>query len=128
MFRTRRRKMTHRFLASMVVLASLLCAPALIAGQTKWTPPRTPDGQPDLQGMWTSSTLTPLERPPELAGKEVLTQAEAAAYEKQVLQQGNRDVRDKSADIDLGRAYNELWFERGTKIVGSRRTSLIVDP
>jgi len=131
--------MGHRYLASLGVFASLLWSPQPAAGQkptpaakanpgSKWTPPRTPDGQPDLQGMWTSSTLTQLERPAELAGKQVLTEDEAAAYEKQVIQQGNRDIRDKSADVDLGRAYNELWFERGTKVVGSRRTSLIVDP
>jgi len=94
----------------------------------KWTAPRTPDGQPDLQGIWTSATLTPLERPPELAGKQSLTPGEAAAYEKQLLEQGNRDRRDGNAEIDAGRAYNEFWFDRGTKVVGSRRTSLIVDP
>jgi hypothetical protein len=114
--------MSRRFLASICALASL--APA----QVKWSPPHTPDGQPDLQGIWTSATLTPLERPPELAGKPVLTQAEAAAYEKQLLQQGNRDLRDGSAETDVARAYNEFWFDRGTKVIGSRRTSLIVDP
>src|SRR5713101_1461682 len=93
-----------------------------------WTPMRTPDGQPDLQGIWTNATLTPLERPSELAGKQALTQAEAAAYEKQLIEQGNRDRRDGNAEIDAGRAYNEFWFDRGTKVVGSRRTSLIVDP
>jgi len=93
--------------------------------EATWTPGRTPDGKPDLQGIWTNATLTPLERPPELAGKQVLTQAEAAAYEKQVLQLANRDRRDGPDDVG---AYNELWFDRGTKIVGGRRTSLIVDP
>jgi len=66
-----------------------------------------------------------LERPQDLAGKQVLTPAEAAAYEKQLLQQANRDVRKGPADVG---AYNELWFDRGTKVVGGRRTSLIVDP
>lgn len=122
--------MNHRFLASVCALAPLLLAP-VVAGQApaaKWNPPRTLDGQPDLQGVWSSSTLTPLERPLELAGKPALTQAEAAAYEKRLLQQGNRDIRGGSADVDVAGAYNELWFERGTKVVGSRRTSLIVDP
>jgi hypothetical protein len=130
--------MSHRFLASICTFVSLLLAPAHMAGQTpssaakanpaaNWTPPRTPDGQPDLQGFWTNATLTPLERPPELADKQVLTQAEAAAYEKQLLQQANRDRRDGPAAIGVG-AYNEAWFDRGTKIAGGRRTSLIVDP
>ena len=123
--------MTHRFLALICAVASLVLTPAHLAAQTpapKWTPPRTPDGQPDLQGIWSTSTLTPLERPPDLAGKPVLTPAEAAAYEKQLLERGNRDIRGESADVDVAGAYNELWFDRGKKVVGSRRTSLIVDP
>jgi len=93
-----------------------------------WTVPRMPDGHPDFQGIWTNATLTPLERPPELAAKATLTEAEAAAYQKQLLLQDDRDRRDGSATADLGRAYNEAWFEKGTSIVGTRRTSLIVDP
>src|SRR5437588_4707978 len=102
--------------------AAPAAAQSRAASPKKWTAPRLPDGHPDLQGIWTTATLTPLERPPELAAKPVLTQAEAAAYEKQLLHQGNRDRREGSADADLGRAYNESWFERGTNIVGSRRT------
>ena len=113
--------MSPRFLASICALLSLL--PAHAAAQTpsstakarpaaNWTPPRTPDGHPDLQGIWTTATLTPLERPPEFAGTPVLTQTEAAAYERQLLQAGNRDRRDGSAEADVGRAYNEFWFDR----------------
>ncbi len=102
------------------------------ASETKpgkaWTPPRTPDGQPDLQGTWTNATLTPLERPAEFAGKAVLSEAEAIEYEKRLAEQNNRDRRDGSAEADLARAYNDFWFERGTKVVSDRRTSLIVDP
>jgi hypothetical protein len=128
--------MSRRFPVLGCVWLSLLLGHAV--GQTpssaakakpsaKWTPLRTPDGHPDLQGIWTTATLTPLERPPEFAGKPVLTPAEAAAFEKQLVQQDNRDRRDGSGEADLGRAYNDAWFDRGTNIVG-RRTSLIVDP
>jgi hypothetical protein len=59
---------------------SMVVAPA--AGQSgKWTPPRTPDGNPDIQGTFTFSTITPLQRPEALAGKDVLTAEEKAAFE-----------------------------------------------
>lgn len=58
-------------------------AKATPAGGKSWTPPRTPDGKPDLQGVWTNNTVTPLERPKELAGKEFYTEAELQALAKQ---------------------------------------------
>jgi hypothetical protein len=93
-----------------------------------WTPARTADAQPDLTGIWSNATLTPLERPAELAGKETLTEQEADAFVKQTIQRNNADRRDGGADADIGRAYNEAWYDRGTKVIGDRRTSLIVDP
>src|SRR6266852_6407797 len=131
--------MRNRFLASMGALALVIIpaagqattatAKAKTAAAVKsWTPPRTPDGQPDLQGIWSNATLTPLERPAQLAGKEVFTEKEAAEYEKQVLQTTNRDRRDGGARADLDRAYNDGWYDSGTKIVKTRRTSLVIDP
>ena len=94
-----------------------------------WNPPRTPDGQPDLQGIWTNATLTPLQRPAELGDKQFFTEQEAAAYEKQRIQQTDVDRIDgERGPADLARrAYNSFWFDRGTRVVKSRRTSLIVD-
>ena len=119
----------------------LLLAPAPVAGQVpgatgkarsvpakSWALPRTPDGQPDLQGVWAITVLTPLERPRELAGKEFLTEEEAAQFVRRTLDQGDRDKRDSSPEADLNRNYNEFWRERGNVVVPSRRTSLIVDP
>jgi hypothetical protein len=105
-----------------------------IAGQTRsgavrsWMPPRTADGQPDLQGIWTNATITPLERPADLSGKEFFTEQEAAEYEKQVRERNNADRRDSNAEQDLTIGYNDFWWDRGTRVVSSRRTSLIVDP
>jgi hypothetical protein len=92
------------------------------------TPKRTADGQPDLEGVWTNSTLTPLERPAEFAGKEFLTEQEATDYVKRLLQQVNTDRRDGGAQVDVNRSYNEFWRDRGNNVVADRRTSLIVDP
>jgi hypothetical protein len=91
-------------------------------------PSRTPWGAPDLQGIWDFATITPVERPNSLAGKEVFTNEEAAQFEKQTLEQRNQDRRDGTRDADVARAYNHFWWDFGTSIVGTKRTSLIVDP
>ena len=121
--------MKTRIVASIFTLVSLL-APAVVAGQAVkgWVVPRTPDGHPDLQGTWNTSTLTALERPAEFAGKPVLTPQEAKDYEARFLRENNRDRRDGTAEADVGRAYNEFWYDRGSHIVESRHTSLIIDP
>src|SRR5262245_13324636 len=95
-----------------------------------WKAPRTPDGQPDLQGIWTNASLTPLQRPAELGDKQFFTQQEAAAYEKQRILQTDVDrIEGERGPADLGRrAYNNFWFDRGTHVVKTRRTSLIIDP
>jgi hypothetical protein len=105
-------------------------SPALLA-QSRWTPARTPDGHVDMQGNWGTSTMTPLERPSEMRDKPSLTKREAEAYEKRMLEQSNRDRRDGSAEADVARAYNELFFERGAglaRIGQEYRTSIVVDP
>jgi hypothetical protein len=90
--------------------------------------PRTPDGRPDLQGVWSFATLTPLERPKELADKAVLTAEEAAAFERSQRERQNKDNRSAQARADVEGAYNDFWWDYGNKVVGTRRTSLIVDP
>jgi hypothetical protein len=112
--------------------AGLFAVPAdaqsMPATPKKWTNPRTPDGQPDLQGTWSNATITPFERPPDLAGKEYFTEQEAAEYEKKLLREGDRDRRSSDPNADLKGAYNEFWFDRGTRVVPTRRTSIVVDP
>src|SRR5260370_13597067 len=93
----------------------------------KWVNQRTADGQSDLQGIWSNATITPLERPPELAGKEYFTAQEAAEYEKKVLREGNRDRRSSDPTADLKGAYNEIWFDHWTQVVLTTRTSIVMD-
>jgi len=123
-----------------ILILALVSAPA--AGQTATTRqsapstapkagtvPHTPWGDPDLQGLWTNATITPFERPGAMAGKQVLSEQEAAEFERQTLQAQDADRRDAAGtDTDVARAYNQFWYDRGTKVVATRRTSLVIDP
>ena len=99
---------------------------ATVHGQTAVK--RTPWGDPDLQGTWNNQTLTPLERPAEFANKPVLTEAEAAALEAKLRTDGNADVRAPGTRRDVTTAYNDVWWDRGNRIVADRRTSLVINP
>jgi hypothetical protein len=126
-----------RFVIALALMTSV--AASQLAGQTPSRPgqtasqtiPRTADGRPDLQGMWTNVTITRLERPAEFASKPVLTDAEAAAYEQEYLKATDRDRRDGGSRADVERAYNAFFWDSGTELArvnGRKRTSLIVDP
>jgi hypothetical protein len=132
--------MRDRFLVTaFALLAAAVLAPPPAAGQGKvWTAARTPDGKPDIQGIFTFSTITPLQRPDALAGKDTLTVEEAEAFEASENKRLNRDLFDpiKGAP-SAGYApraqggvlsYNEFWYERGSQLTKDKRTSLVVDP
>ena len=128
----------HLRTLAVAAMAVMCAAPAWCQGSTvaakakaeakTWTVPHTPDGQPDLQGTWSNTTLTPLERPADLANKPYLTEQEAAEYEKRTFANITGDRRDGGPEADVARSYNEFWRDRGTKVIASRRTSLIIDP
>ncbi len=126
--------MTHRSLTCTCVgILGLACAfvtlaPAMAAGQDAAS--RTPDGHPDLQGVWNFSTATPMERPPELAGKETLTAEEAAEWEQTLAnQRAGLESELETAPLEARVGYSlRVWFEWGDSLDERQRTSLIIDP
>jgi hypothetical protein len=105
-----------------VAVAAVALMPLAAGAQSQV--PRTPDGKPDLQGIWDFRTLTPLERPTQFAGKETLSAEEAAT-----LEQRNAETRvDRAPRPGDPGTYNQFWFDFGTRVVDDKRTSLIVDP
>lgn len=113
-----------------LALVSLLLAPLLSAQSAAG--PRTEYGVPDLQGTYTYRTLTPLNRPRELADKATLTQEEATEWQAYENRRQNRDLIIDSvggAGYPPGViSYNEFWYERGVETIADLRTSLIYDP
>src|SRR5437762_1842058 len=140
--------MKYRMWISMVVLAAGIAAFSLsAAGQTAkpatqtkpapkpapaakaWTAPKTPWGDPDLQGIWNDATSTPLQRPAALGEKGVLAEEEADQFAEELAEDLNRDRRDGGPEADVNRAYNEHWMDaKRLEATKDRRTSLIVDP
>ena len=120
--------MSHRFLVSIVFALFATASLAAQAGQTrKWTVPRTGDGQPDLQGFWTNSTYTPLERPKNVT-KEFYTKEEAAELEKRAAaEETEQTVPGTIADVHYD--FTQFGLDRNQSALASTlRTSMIVDP
>jgi hypothetical protein len=134
----------HRFF--VFLSAATIAAPCFLKAQTPaakpaakkaWVMPRTPDGKPDLEGIWTNATITRMERLPAFNGKLQLTDAEAAQFER-----SDRDAATEKPGQDgvtLGgqvfsganAGYNALFIDRGSELArvdGMKRSSLIIDP
>src|SRR5258708_17009310 len=103
-----------------LVVATALAGTSLAAQSTVtrkgWTPPKTPDGQPDLQAIWTNATITPFERPADLRDKAFLTAAEAAAIERQATSRRDDDAPPRAGDVSN---YNQFWLDSGEQILST---------
>ena len=138
--------MNRRYpVASFSIIALVVLASVATAGQESagWTAPKTPWGDPDVQGIWTNETITTFERPATFADKAVLTEEEARALELQNAEL--RAARDEIRAVDENRVVvapllpyltsraapggsNEFWKDPGSEVVETRQTSLVVDP
>ena len=118
----------HSLVAVFVVTAVASLVPCPAAGQADpaWTLPRTPDGQPDLQGAWSFATITPLQRPTRYGDRALLTDEEVAALDGDAATRASSERRGElTAQRDVDLAYDQFWWDRGRS---DGRTSLIVDP
>ena len=116
--------MRFRVLACVVaVLAIGGLAPGLAGAQEAEDVPRLPWGAPDLQGVWDFRSLTPMQRPEELADREVFTAEQAADFAEETIRRRSRDADTSDRVVP----YNDFWFDEGTSVT-TDRTSLIIDP
>ncbi len=110
-------------LASIAILV-LAASPGVARGQEE--APRTAWGAPDLNGVWDFRTLTPFERPEELADQATWTEEEAAAFEADRL--AFFEIRDDQEPADIVGNYNQFWFDPGDSVSATNQTSLVIDP
>ena len=125
---TRARTISLTLGLSAGLALGVFTAPSAGQAAPKYQPGRTSWGTPDIQGIWDFRTLTPFERPDELAGKTVLTPEEAKAFRDQTLVLLDVDNRVSESAVDVEGAYNTFWWDWGTELNEDLRTSLIVDP
>ena len=134
--------MNLRTLALAATLAGLLASPA--AAQGGFKAPRNAFGQPDLAGVWTNATITPIERAPTFGDRLVLTDAEAATLEGATAGFNDRMARPTASGTkvdDLPECapgvagptcgYNNFWLDPGTKVLrvdGQPRASIVTQP
>ncbi len=132
------RTVASRTVAAAVALTVLVSVRVLAQEAGDWTQPRTPWGDPDLQGVWRYEGTTPLERPDDLAGRATLTDAELAEIARiEAERAANREAgldgvavgRRSLEDSPIrGNEYNIFWQDHGRARQAYAQTSLIVDP
>ena len=92
-----------------------------------WTVPRLASGRPDLQGIWTNKSITPFERPAELGEQAFFTPEEAQEFVRRMRERGDRDNRTDDVR-DVLNAYNDFWWDSGSQLLPTLRTSIVTDP
>ena len=110
-------------MVAVAVVLTFLGGPMLVQGQEV---SRTAWGDPDLNGVWDFRTLTPFERPEDLADQEFFTEEEAAQFEANRL--AEFEVRDDQEPADIVGNYNQFWFDPGDQVSATNQTSLVIDP
>src|SRR5262245_43384456 len=131
--------MTRRLCAALLVLIAVAFVPVHSGAQAprskdgaaaQWKQPKTPWGDPDIQGIWNNVTLTPLERPAEFKDKATLTPKEAADFERRVAtRQAENEAKppaEQSAGSRVGYSPT-IWFETSNKLTDFR-TSMLLKP
>ena len=116
--------MKRQLLVSIAVFLSFS-----VYAADNWVTPRTSFGQPDLQGIWTNPTLTPMERPDSQVDQQFLSNDEISALEARVQQ--NRSTADANIVVAAGRnvgGYNQFWLDSGDTVLSTGQTSIVVDP
>jgi len=128
-----------RIVATGAVIAVGWLGPMSASRQTVAEAPRTAWNQPDLQGVWDFRTITPMERPEALGDQAFLSAEDVADLEQDIADRdallaarpAQRTVATNNVDRGVDGApgaYNQFWMDRGTRVIGTRRTSLVVDP
>jgi len=126
----------HRSVQFLIGVLAASCATC--AASAEYKVPRLPDGSPDLQGMWTNITATPIERDTKLGVRRAYTQEEAAKIRRAAVDRVAADAapadpneKQKAGALPPVGNYNLFWTERGNDPVvidGEYRTSMIIDP
>lgn len=110
-------------------LGALLLALTTAATAQNYVVGRTVHGQPDLQGLWTNDTITPIERPVALADQAFLSTDEIASMEARIAER--REIADDNIVVEAGGSiggYNQVWLDSGDTVLSTGQTSMVVDP